>query len=403
LAYEEAIRQRREGDKKLKINDAEKEDNDESISEAKQNTALEALMKILEKYPNPQEYQDLQFLFFKIEQGEPVIISGIEDLVIHDGLATIFKLFRMQKVKQEDNDIGYVKSRATPNLLQFFEKGVSNLPKVEPPKEEEKKPLQKGPVLPGYAERAAYLQTMKEPDTTETDETLDDDGKSFGPIVPERATTKELEEIERVTDLREREQFIKAITAEQEALQEKREEWMTELPPEMKLNAAPDADFRGRTFSAKPKAARGDTSGWTDTPLQKQEKALLRVNEDVELPEDLLELAGEKKKKRGREPPVDSKNATPEAAKNYGLKLKEQTKKHTKQQMDGAKSMMELHKEGAFKKQKSQGDNEEEPLPFVWDREKAFKLPGPKSKNRGNSKLLEASALVGRFGDQSML
>jgi len=164
LAYEEAIRQRREGDKKLKINDAEKEDNDESISEAKQNTALEALMKILEKYPNPQEYQDLQFLFFKIEQGEPVIISGIEDLVIRDGLATIFKLFRMQKVKQEDNDIGYVKSRATPNLLQFFEKGVSNLPKVEPAKEEEKKPLQKGPVLPGYAERAAYLQTMKEPD-----------------------------------------------------------------------------------------------------------------------------------------------------------------------------------------------------------------------------------------------
>jgi len=107
-----------------------------------------------------------------------------------------------------------------------------------------------------------------------------------------------------------------------------------------------------------------------------------------------------RKKKRGRAPPPESKNATPESAMSYTEKLKEQTKQQTRQHMYGSKSLMELHKENAFKKQKL-GD-EEEPLSFVWDREKAFKLPGAKSKRNVNRQL-EASALVGRFGDESTL
>jgi len=142
LAYEEAVRQRREGDKKLKVKNAEKEEEEASegvLSESQQNTAMEALMTILNKYPNSQEHQDLQFLLFKIEQGEHVIIDGIEDLVIRNGLTTMFKAFKMKKVKQEDGDMVYMKSASTPNLLEFFDSGLSRLPKIEDKKKKKKK------------------------------------------------------------------------------------------------------------------------------------------------------------------------------------------------------------------------------------------------------------------------
>lgn len=49
----------------------------------------------------------------------------------------------------------------------------------------------------------------------------------------------------------------------------KRDEWMTALPPERK----PGMTMQSSTFSKRTKEGRGDTSIWTDNPLDKAEKA----------------------------------------------------------------------------------------------------------------------------------
>lgn len=49
-----------------------------------------------------------------------------------------------------------------------------------------------------------------------------------------------------------------------------RDEWMTQLPPERKAGAPP---MQSTFFSKSGKSGRGDTSVWTDTPLEKAQKA----------------------------------------------------------------------------------------------------------------------------------
>lgn len=48
----------------------------------------------------------------------------------------------------------------------------------------------------------------------------------------------------------------------------KRDEWMTELPPERSVSTI----LTNRQFSKKDNAGRGDTSGWTDTPQDAAQK-----------------------------------------------------------------------------------------------------------------------------------
>eukprot|EP00455_Lapot_gusevi_P020319 TRINITY_DN21583_c0_g1_i8.p1 TRINITY_DN21583_c0_g1~~TRINITY_DN21583_c0_g1_i8.p1 ORF type:complete len:199 (-),score=27.82 TRINITY_DN21583_c0_g1_i8:37-633(-) len=52
--------------------------------------------------------------------------------------------------------------------------------------------------------------------------------------------------------------------------EKKREDWMTELPPELGLGL--NAALSNRSFSSKGNKGRGDGSSWTDTPADKQRK-----------------------------------------------------------------------------------------------------------------------------------
>ncbi|KAJ6803739.1 uncharacterized protein M6B38_189825 [Iris pallida] len=59
-----------------------------------------------------------------------------------------------------------------------------------------------------------------------------------------------------------------AISVTKEA--PKRDEWMTTLPPERKQGGMP---MQSTSFSRTAKEGRGDTSAWTDNPIDKAEKA----------------------------------------------------------------------------------------------------------------------------------
>ncbi|KAG4998073.1 hypothetical protein AAZX31_10G204700 [Glycine max] len=56
----------------------------------------------------------------------------------------------------------------------------------------------------------------------------------------------------------------------------KRDEWMTTLPPERKPGGM---TMQSTTFSRGPKEGRGDTSVWTDTPLDRAQKAKMNYLE----------------------------------------------------------------------------------------------------------------------------
>ncbi|XP_074279551.1 uncharacterized protein LOC141604894 [Silene latifolia] len=56
----------------------------------------------------------------------------------------------------------------------------------------------------------------------------------------------------------------------------KRDEWMTDLPPERKPGGMP---MHSTTFSRNAKEGRGDTSAWTDTPSARAQKAKMNYLE----------------------------------------------------------------------------------------------------------------------------
>ncbi|KAH9625706.1 hypothetical protein KSS87_004113 [Heliosperma pusillum] len=56
----------------------------------------------------------------------------------------------------------------------------------------------------------------------------------------------------------------------------KRDEWMTDLPPEKKPGGMP---MHSTTFSRNAKEGRGDTSAWTDTPSDRAQKAKMNYLE----------------------------------------------------------------------------------------------------------------------------
>ncbi|KAK9107669.1 hypothetical protein Syun_023680 [Stephania yunnanensis] len=72
----------------------------------------------------------------------------------------------------------------------------------------------------------------------------------------------------------------------------KREEWMTTLPPERKAGVSMHSTT---SFSRGGKAGRGDTSSWTDTPLEKAQKAKMNY---LEAYNEAAALAGRAEKKR---------------------------------------------------------------------------------------------------------
>ena len=59
------------------------------------------------------------------------------------------------------------------------------------------------------------------------------------------------------------------------------EEWMTDLPPELRMTGE-DAT-KQRKFLTKSKKERGDTSAWTDTPAQREQRQIEKMLKQAEM------------------------------------------------------------------------------------------------------------------------
>ncbi|XP_042461706.1 uncharacterized protein LOC122045523 [Zingiber officinale] len=86
----------------------------------------------------------------------------------------------------------------------------------------------------------------------------------------------------------------------------KREEWMTTLPPERK----PGMTMQSTSFSRTTKEGRGDTSAWTDNPLDKAQKAKQNYLEAYNKAKTLGDVEGEKERKTKDADLVDKYNAS---------------------------------------------------------------------------------------------
>lgn len=93
---------------------------------------------MLSKYP--ESVRDLQFLLFKVDRDEVVVLDGIEDDMIRNSLKKIFTLFRMQRLSLNDGSKAYKRLTSTPMLLDKLDNILHFKPPPPPPakkKEEE--------------------------------------------------------------------------------------------------------------------------------------------------------------------------------------------------------------------------------------------------------------------------
>ncbi|XP_010415069.1 PREDICTED: transcriptional regulator ATRX homolog [Camelina sativa] len=74
----------------------------------------------------------------------------------------------------------------------------------------------------------------------------------------------------------------------------KRDEWMTTLPPERKVGVAVQ---QSTTFSRNAREGRGDTTAWTDTPMDKAERAKMNYLEAYNKASALASNEGENMKR----------------------------------------------------------------------------------------------------------
>ncbi|WOL11755.1 vitellogenin-1 isoform X1 [Canna indica] len=87
----------------------------------------------------------------------------------------------------------------------------------------------------------------------------------------------------------------------------KRDEWMTTLPPERKPGGMP---MQSTSFSRTTKEGRGDTSMWTDSPLDKAQKARQNYLEAYNKAKALGDVEDDKKRTSGIADLVDKYNAS---------------------------------------------------------------------------------------------
>ncbi|KAL2324722.1 hypothetical protein Fmac_023780 [Flemingia macrophylla] len=112
----------------------------------------------------------------------------------------------------------------------------------------------------------------------------------------------------------------------------KRDEWMTTLPPERKPGGM---TMQSTKFSRGPKEGRGDTSAWTDTPLDRAQKAKMNYLEAYNEATALASNEDEKKRASADAELVDKYNKA-KRSKTLVQKHQEETasksKKKSKQQ-----------------------------------------------------------------------
>ncbi|XP_020574038.1 uncharacterized protein LOC110020318 [Phalaenopsis equestris] len=130
----------------------------------------------------------------------------------------------------------------------------------------------------------------------------------------------------------------------------KRDEWMTELPPERK----PGMPVQSTSFSRSDKVGRGDTSMWTDNPLDKSRQAKQNYLEAYNKAKELAETHHQEK---------PQSSITADLVDNYNSKKR-------------SKSLVQKHQEETQRKHKRKSkDIEREGWEGVhpwkpWDREK---------------------------------
>ncbi|XP_065880693.1 uncharacterized protein [Euphorbia lathyris] len=117
----------------------------------------------------------------------------------------------------------------------------------------------------------------------------------------------------------------------------KRDEWMTSLPPERKPGGMP---MQSTTFSKGTKEGRGDTSAWTDTPVDRAQKAKMNY---LEAYNEATALASneEEKKRSGADADLVDKYNKAKRSKSLVQKHQEESvtrsKKKSKQQSEKEK------------------------------------------------------------------
>lgn len=131
----------------------------------------------------------------------------------------------------------------------------------------------------------------------------------------------------------------------------KRDEWMTTLPPERKPGGV---TMQSTKFSRGPKEGRGDTSAWTDTPLDRAQKAKMNYLEAYNEATALASNEDEKKRASADAELVDKYNKAKRS-----------------------KTLVQKHQEEASSKSKKKSKQQPQKEDWVgqhpwkpWDREK---------------------------------
>jgi len=271
-------------------------------------------------------------------------------------------------------------------------------------------------------------------------EAQDEDSK-FGPKRVEDISAQEANALDRLRDVRQRGLGIKQILKETEKGAQVRDDWMTSLPKEFSLTNDPNK-VTARSFSKRGIQKR-ESAGWTEAPLQKEGSKLL---ESLKREEDLIsqDLVRGSNEDDVTDQPKVNPNSTPEAAVEFERKQKEERAAKVKAANLGSrsseKSLVELHaeklqeqsgtkrkrekdedKRDKSKKKKKEKRKEkrkdkekskdepllakaktydvEKPLPFVWDREEAFKVRGSLNSKSQQNMLNNAAMLHLRFSE----
>jgi hypothetical protein len=138
----------------------------------------------------------------------------------------------------------------------------------------------------------------------------------------------------------------------------KRDEWMTTLPPERKVGVAVQ---QSTTFSRNAREGRGDTTAWTDTPMDKAERAKMNYLEAYNKASALASNEGENMKRSMDAELVDKYNKEKRA--------KSLVEKH-REDSSSSSSRLKKKKKLSSSKEKTEKDEWVGKHPWKpWDRE----------------------------------
>jgi len=218
------------------------------------------------------------------------------------------------------------------------------------------------------------------------DDSDDDDDDDVGPMpLPAHLSSRQQEKsaVEEFLEREKRRQQAIEDAAKPKALQ--REEWMLVPPSKSDLLGSIDPTRlnKGRKFAptTNPHAGSTDTSLWTETPAERQQRLA-------------DELSGKKRRKENSEVPDDNGRGALEARKRQKTEYEIQKAVAEHNRKNRPESLLQMHSKGQETSQpKSKKD---EP---IWDHSRDMALSGRLLDDKSRSKIIADSAgLSDRFG-----